>query len=281
MFEYKAWYEQNKERVSEARKRRYETDPAYREKIHDRNLKVRTTKKRADLQVKREEDKAKKAEAETPWREVTIGGQVYLTIGALARVLGKSVKTLRLWESQGILPKTGHRAPRGDRLYTPEEVLDLRERLLAEGKIEDVVPAARAMGSVHTVCVHGVPIRLMLFRISVLADAAGRSVATFLQLEDKGRLPKTPLRSTGGQRLYSREMIEAVAKAVRLMDAACGRDWDRFYRQIVTDWERVGLLTATMGGCNARETRSSGGADDAAPSGAGEEQGGSSGGAQV
>jgi DNA-binding transcriptional MerR regulator len=277
MFDYKEWYGKNKERVAEARRRRYETDPAYREKIHDRNLKVRTTKKRADLQVKREEDKAKKAEAETPWREVVVNGQTYLTIGALARVLGKSVKTLRLWETQGLIPKAQHRAARGDRLYTPEEVLDLREKLLAEGKIEDVVPAARAMGSVHGVLVRGVPVRLMLFRISVLAEAAGRSVATFLQLEDKGRFPKTPLRSVGGQRLYTREMIEAVAKAVRQMDASCGRDWAKFYRQIHAEWERVGLFEMQMGGGHAGKTSVSGREHDNSSERAGEEQGGRAG----
>ena len=65
-----------------------------------------------------------------------VGGveQEFFYIGALAKALGYSVQSIRLWESQGLLPNTPYRSPRtkkpiaggkstkGKRLWTREQI---------------------------------------------------------------------------------------------------------------------------------------------------------------
>lgn len=245
-FDFKEWYAKNKERLAEARRARYASDPAYREKCQRLNREARDRKYEAEAKEKREEDKAKRAEPVSPWKQVEQNGKTYLTIGALARALGKSVKTLRLWESKGLLPKATTRSQRGDRLYSPELVIEIREKLLAEGKVDDSAPKERVFSSVHRVKMNGKVQEVSLFRVSIMAKAAGRSVATLLQLEEKGRFPKTPLRSQGSQRLYSIEMIEAARDAFVEFDKNHGRDWDAFSADLTARWNKLGMDNAEV-----------------------------------
>lgn len=78
-------------------------------------------------------------------KEYVINGQkvILYTIGELAKALGKSPVTIRMWESKGWIPKTSYRtsppkveqlpgrAPKGRRLYSQEQLdilLDGMER---------------------------------------------------------------------------------------------------------------------------------------------------------
>jgi DNA-binding transcriptional MerR regulator len=253
-FDFNAWYEDNAERWNNARRSRYENDPEYRERVLAQNRASRDKRKEEDGVDAAAVEKAKKADPGEAWMEfMDDAGQVWLTIGALARALGKSVKTLRLWETKGWIPEAVQRTPKGERLYTPEQVLSIREKLLGEGKVGQSGLQTKTKSYVKQVRV-GEDVRaVVLFRVSALAQAAGRSTSIILQHEAKGRFPITPLRAKGGQRLYTAEMIEHAVAAYRWLDTQPPpKDWDTFHEKLKKDWDKLGLNEAEVLGPPAK-----------------------------
>ena len=246
-FDFKKWYDENGDRLNKARRARYETDEAYRKSVLQTNRASRRKRQGEDEGEKKAEKKAQKVEVSDAWRVVEVDGKEYLTIGALARVLGKSVKTLRLWESKGILEETPNRSPKGERLYSPDQVLEIRKKLEAEGKVSDVQSTPRLRPLIRDVRLKsGATVEMRLFRIGSLARTVGRSTATLLQLEAKGRFPETPLRSPGGQRLYTLEMMESARRAFTSFDRKISNDWEEFFSEVIKGWDGLGLNGAEV-----------------------------------
>lgn len=84
------------------------------------------------------------------------GEREFFTISHLAAALGKSVVTIRSWESKGMMPPTPYRSPRprggmlpgkptrGKRLWTREQILGILEIAAAEGVILNGKPPTKA-----------------------------------------------------------------------------------------------------------------------------------------
>lgn len=89
-----------------------------------------------------------------------------------------------------------------------------------------------------------------LFTIGELARAIGRKPVTVRMWEREGWIPKPkyrtpaprgeqiPSRPTKGRRLYSREQLEFLAKAVSSFSLAekNSSDWDRFRQHVKDNW---------------------------------------------
>lgn len=247
-FDFDKWYEDNRERWNSARRDRYKNDPEYRKRVLEQNQASRE-KRREEQGVDAEaQEKARKTDANEAWMEYQDDeGQIWLTIGALARALGKSVKTLRLWETKGWIPEASQRTGKGERLYTPEQILEIRERLLKEGRVGSSGIQVKTNSYTKILRVKGENRPTVLFRVSALALAAGRSTSIVLQHESKGRFPPTPLRAQGGQRLYTANMIEIAAEAYQwLDDQPAPKPWDVFYAKVKKGWDKLGLNDAEV-----------------------------------
>lgn len=254
-FSYKNWYERNGAVLNGTRKARYQTDPAYRARVLEMNQKSRE-KKRAEATV---EEKAERRATmvqpvASPWKEMLIevedtagvrSTQQVLTIGALAKVLGKSIKSIRLWEKKGWIPPAPYRSLKGDRLYPPELVLELHKKLSKEGRTSDTGQQTRPRTHVHKVTLStGETWEGTLFPVGDLAKACERNISTMEQMEAKGYFPKTPLRApASGYRLYTAKMIE-VAREVLLASRVklnAQVDWPAIHSTIKTAWDLLGM----------------------------------------
>jgi len=247
-FDFKDWYEDNKERWNGARRSRYENDPEYRARVLEQNRASRDKRREVDEEELEAEEAASKTDPSEAWMEfMDEDGQVWLTIGAFARALGKSVKTLRLWEVKGWIPQAEQRTPKGERLYTPEQILAIREKLLVEGRVGQSGLQAKTGSYVKQVRMGNEVVPVVLFRVSALARSAGRSTSIVLQHESKGRFPETPLRAKGGQRLYSADMIEAAVLAYRWLDTQpAPKPWDKFCSKVRVAWHALGMEGAEV-----------------------------------
>lgn len=247
-FDFSEWYEDNKERWNKARRARYEKDSDYRRRVLEQNRASREKRKEEDGVDAQAQEDAKKAAPSEAWMEfMDAEGQVWLTIGALARALGKSVKTLRLWETKGWIPASTQRTPKGERLYTPEQILKIRETLLGQGRVGQAGLQTKTKSYVKQIRVGEELRAVVLFRVSALAQAAGRSTSIILQHEAKGRFLDTPLRAKGGQRLYTAEMIEAAVTAYQWLDTQQPpKDWEKFHEKLKMAWDKLGLAGAEV-----------------------------------
>jgi len=120
----KNYYEKNKNELSAKRKAAYRADPERRAKAQLRQARVRR------------EAKERRSDAGEELIYRTIDGvkvQVF-RIGAVAKKIGKSVETIRKWESTGIIPlplPVDRDVSATHRYYTQHQV-DLLAKLSAE-----------------------------------------------------------------------------------------------------------------------------------------------------
>lgn len=99
---FKRWYERNREKFNAKRRKRYQKDPAYRNKVL------------GAVRKKRKEDRANRPKPEG-W-----------TVTQAAMRLNRTAQTIRRWESLGYIPSSFD--DRGIRRYTPQQV-NLMSRL--------------------------------------------------------------------------------------------------------------------------------------------------------
>jgi DNA-binding transcriptional MerR regulator len=259
-FQFKTWYEENSAELNQARKAKYANDPEYREKVLKANREARE-KRRKERQVekKAEKDATKVRTGVRPWKqfEVEMPGEngtmtKLFTVGALAHAIGKSVQTVRLWEKQDIIPETELRSPKGDRLYTAEQVEMIYGLLKKQGKLEEGKVRRRYTPKGFERMVQfldGRQERLRMFRVGVLARAVDRTVVTVEQMEQKGILPVTPFRySQTGYRLYTVEMIDVVRHAMEahLEDTQNETLVKAFKAAVLSGWNELGVLDAKI-----------------------------------
>lgn len=123
-------YEKNKHVLTARRKRRYATDPEYRERV---KANVRRSRKRAKIAAKVAADRMR-TKSHLPGTDqdielpngTVITVKVY-TVGQLAARVGVSVQTVYKWERENIMPDATYRTGGGQRRYTAAQVGVVRD----------------------------------------------------------------------------------------------------------------------------------------------------------
>ena len=116
------YYAENKSKLLAAKKKRYEEDPEYREKIKAR---AREAKRRQVEERRKEREKNKGKEIPTYFKVMLGDNEISVrmyTAGQLAKRLGRKTQTMRVWERKGIIPEALYRNASKDRLYTELQV---------------------------------------------------------------------------------------------------------------------------------------------------------------
>jgi len=130
---FKEWYEKNRDKVAERRKRKYEQDEEYRKKrLAEAKRYYWLKKRRAEaIDAKRIDVEAMNFEPDdmisvvvTNPDDIRRGMTVMVPVyrpSSVAKMLNRSVQTLRLWGLKGLIPEVTYRAPGGTRLYTEDQ----------------------------------------------------------------------------------------------------------------------------------------------------------------
>lgn len=134
----RAYYEKNRDKLSEERKRRYREDPAYRETMLAQ-VRAYRTKKRKERERLRKEGKIPPPHPGGPRAplRVTVNGisTIAYTVGRVAIEIRRSKDVINHWTRIGLLPQTPFRSPRGDRLYTEGMVLVMQDAIGKRSRI--------------------------------------------------------------------------------------------------------------------------------------------------
>ena len=117
---FQAWYIKNKDSLSEKRKRRYEEDPEYREKV-----KAAARKRWQDQRKARGGGEPRTRGGNSP-RVLPVGGRDVLVYGVseYASRVDRDVQTISAWEERGIVPSPTVIDELGRRWYS-ESHMDL------------------------------------------------------------------------------------------------------------------------------------------------------------
>jgi len=248
-FDYDIWYERNKEKRNAARRKKYAEDEDYREQVLSNTREIRRKQREERREERKAERKATRVNVTGRWKEFKIktkqGEVTAVTIGALARSVGCSIKTLRDWERKKLIPKTRHRSKRGDRLYTPEQVLHIKELAEERGLLESTRPTRRFHTQKTVQYRTGKPVQTVMFRVGTFAKIVGRNISSILQMEKRGALPETPFRS-GGQRLYTHAMIVSARLVFMKWEGVEEINWDKFESEIRKEWTRQKVFDAEI-----------------------------------
>jgi len=114
---FEDYYEKNKRKINRKRKKRYHTDPEYRERVLKASQNYRD-RKRSEKEVP-----ARVPRYQVPREFDVQGGKIQLlSVGFFALFLGRSVQSINHWEKTKpkLLPITPYRDRRGFRYYTIE-----------------------------------------------------------------------------------------------------------------------------------------------------------------
>lgn len=256
--QFQEWYAENGDDLNAKRKERYANDPAYRDQTLRTNQRWRDKRKRANRKEREKQRKAAKLKpTESTWKTVDIEVDGVLTpmytIGALARAIGRGISTVRVWEREGILPATEHRSPKGDRLYSVDQVAKLRKLLKKTGRLKDakLLQKKRVPEAVVRMVKFkdGERRQMRLYKVGTLASVVGRTVVSLTQMEKMGRLPITPLRASSlAYRLYTHAMIESVEEAFSHFGGTVrgNAEWDEFFLRIRKNWTSQGIIGARV-----------------------------------
>lgn len=106
---YKEWYKENKEALSKKRKKKYKKCREYKAECKARSLIYYRTHKRKTVPVDR-------------FKVQTVAGDNYVTIGRVARTISRSVQTVRLYHTEGLIPLPLYFDKRGWRLYAKSQL---------------------------------------------------------------------------------------------------------------------------------------------------------------
>jgi hypothetical protein len=116
----KQYYEENKELISDLRKLRYRTDPAYREKL----------KRRSNARYRK---RLKSPDKKLGYTIKVVDNTTLFTVKYVLGVIDRSRDFLDAWEAAGRIPKSTFVDARGWRLYNQHQI-DLLD--LAIGKYD-------------------------------------------------------------------------------------------------------------------------------------------------
>lgn len=260
---YKNWYQDNGQTLNQERRKKYQEDPVYKQKVLDLNRKSRRKRKEAGAgELKKEKDATKIKIGGRAWKTIIVdipgsdGVPVptpVFSISALAHVLGKSVQLVRIWEKQKKhQAEPAYISPKGDRFYTQETLETLHRIMVQSGKSKAITIRARSKNrAFEKVIVYpdGTSKKTPLFRVGALADLCDRTVVTMQLQESKGRLPDTPFRFSKTQyRLYTLPMMEAVRDALDRRGGGVRGDeaWRIFHDEVLEAWRALGVIGAKL-----------------------------------
>lgn len=147
---YAEWYQRNKKKISETRKKAYHEDPKYREKVLARSAEHRESR--------RKEPRVKIARHMVPVKYTAgDGGEVILySIGFFSIFIGRSIQSINEWEKPGkpgkkspprppILPRTPYVGPQrkngqGFRYYTKSMMIAVKNIIGNKRRLYPVNP---------------------------------------------------------------------------------------------------------------------------------------------
>jgi DNA-binding transcriptional MerR regulator len=252
-WQFKTWYKEHGQELNASRRDRYKTDPAYKQQVLAANRESRRRRREAQLVERAAEQKAKKVRTVRQWKEVVMDVDgvrtQFLTIGAVAAILGRSKIGVRLLEKKGVIEATPYRNPQGERLYSPARILEIKKQLEASGLLDRKKPAGVPEFVQCRVKLSDGSVRIVpLFRIGVMAQAVGRSTITLEQMERRKAIPSTPLRLSSNRRVFTIEQIDAVKQAFdrRGGDLRVDTDKSLLRQEILADWAKLKLVGAKV-----------------------------------
>jgi hypothetical protein len=111
-----------------------------------------------------------------------------------------------------------------------------RERLRAEGKL----PPAKSGGPRKPTEVDIGGRKVLAYTITIAAQRLGKSKSTLNNWTRQGVLPVTPLRTEGGDRLYTEGMIMVMKLAISKRVRISVKD-NTFYQEVVDGWRELGV----------------------------------------
>jgi hypothetical protein len=138
------YYEENREAVLDKKKERYKNDPEYRNKIKEASK----ARRQALAEEKKRLGIPRKKKGDSPlWFRIQVGNEEVpvrmYTVGQLAKRLGRKPQTIRVWESNGLIPEAMYRNTAKDRLYTELQIklilaaYDLAEEMYGVQKVSN------------------------------------------------------------------------------------------------------------------------------------------------
>lgn len=264
---FQRWYEKNGRTLNKERKKKYHSDPSYREKVLEQNRAARAKKRDEVRAARKSAGGSERTLVTKSWKtrpmELTLesGEEVVVqgfTIGAVAAILGCSVQAIRLWERKEILPATNFRYQGRDRLYPWELIDEYQEILLRTGRLDPLKAKPRPLWMTKQIVKfsNGTTAETPLFRIGVLAKAAKKTVVTLEQWEARGLLPATPFRHISpnkvngepGYRLFTLPQIRAVVNALksRVWEVRGEQAQKEFHDEVLAAWEVQGVVGARI-----------------------------------
>lgn len=97
------YYYRNRDKILEKRKERYKNDDIFKTSVIETIKKYRQKKSEIRKKIK---EKAK--EKSKNWRKFKINGEIieFCKPSYLAKSIGRTVQTIRLWEKNGFIPKS-------------------------------------------------------------------------------------------------------------------------------------------------------------------------------
>jgi len=134
---YQRYYDANKNKLNDARRRRYERDSAYRQKVLEWSQNYREKKR----------DEREPAEPRAPRFETPLEGKLrgnasikLYSVGYVSKALGRSIQSLTHWERKGIIPPTPFKDARGFRYYTEPMIESIKSATCARRRQFPVDP---------------------------------------------------------------------------------------------------------------------------------------------
>lgn len=120
VFDYKEWYDENRNTLSNKRKRRYWSDKKHREAIKGKARSYYNMNKKKTV---------------SGYDNTTINqnGTMYYTIGKVSKLIHKAECTIRKYHIMGVIPKITRFDSRGWRLYSKKQT-DLIVKVFREFK---------------------------------------------------------------------------------------------------------------------------------------------------
>lgn len=252
-WKFTEWYKKHGKELNSDRRTRYASDPDYKKQVLEANRDSRRRRREQQLTERAAERGSQKVKPGRQWKEteMEVDGkmQKFLTIGAVAAILGRSKLGVRLLEKKGVIEATPYRNPQKERLYTPEKILEIRDELKSKKMLErkkttGIPEAVQCLVKLSD----GSMVECPLFRIGVMAKAVGRSTITLEQMERRKAIPPTPLRLPPNRRVFTAAQIEAVKKAFdrRGGDLRVDTDKSLLRQEILAEWGELKLVGAKI-----------------------------------
>lgn len=131
---FEQYYDENRDSINEKRRKKYQEDPEYRDRVLKASRDYRERQRR--------EPRVRMPRFQKPITYTAgDGSEVQLfSVGAFAAFLARSVQAINHWEKSGILPRTPYRNSRGFRCYTRSMMEIVRQQVGGKRRLFPVDP---------------------------------------------------------------------------------------------------------------------------------------------